>query len=574
MHQKVPNLTVRNGIFESRIQIPADVRVAYGKSVEQVSHGTRDFLTALAAHEETQRAVRARIALLRSGQAAAAQPKRPDWTPEKALAAIGAWERKETERRYLDAFYGRTPRFNFLDPEISRLQELVKSLDGRRWWEVPGFLEELVSAMAGEGIALTPDDPAIASLERPFGEALARVSRQTLLFGERDFSQWPPSGRQKARSGASRQQEEPQEGGAPRLSVLLETFIAHSSMPSKDASEMRGYVKRLIEHLGDIPADTVTTIALDGFLSRLRQFPHTRRPEILRLPFDEIVDKHGGEDADVLSTKTIRIKWFGAYNRLFKYAVSRELVARNPVTPALPSKKADQTRDREPWSGEQIAAMFARPLFTGCASLHGYRDSPGYLIAHDAKFWLPLIALFSGMRLDEPGAALAEEVKLEDGVWYFDLRGRPLSGARRVKNAQSRRVVPVHPVLIELGFIEYAQAQDQWLFPDLQHNGRQRTATSAISKWFGHWRKANGFHDPARMQDHHSFRHSFKDACRAAGLSEDLHDRLTGHAGSANQQISRGYGAGWSVKALGEAMSKVEFPTFPLAELKPFPVAS
>jgi integrase len=39
----------------------------------------------------------------------------------------------------------------------------------------------------------------------------------------------------------------------------------------------------------------------------------------------------------------------------------------------------------------------------------------------------------------------------------------------------------------------------------------------------------------------HSFRHGFKDALRAAGVSEDVNDALTGHAGGSS--VARGYGA-------------------------------
>jgi len=324
-------------------------------------------------------------------------------------------------------------------------------------------------------------------------------------------------------------------------------------------------VRRLIEHLSDLPAKAVTTVALDGFLAKLRRFPNTRRPEIMKLGFDEIVDRFGDdEDFATLANKTIRAKWFGSYSRLFGYALSREIVAKNPVIASMPKKKDDVEREREAWDGQQIKTMFATPLFTGAADLKAYREQPGTLLAHDAKYWLPVVALWSGMRLDELGAMRADELRCEAGVWIFDLTKRPLRGYRRVKNAQSQRTVPLHPKLVELGFVRYAAAQGEWLFPDLPHDEKDETATTAaVSKWFGLWRRANGFYEAGRIQDFHSYRHSFKDACREAGLAEDVHDRLTGHAGAANQQVSRKYGTGGSQRFLADAMAKVSFPTFP-----------
>jgi hypothetical protein len=55
--------------------------------------------------------------------------------------------------------------------------------------------------------------------------------------------------------------------------------------------------------------------------------------------------------------------------------------------------------------------------------------------------------------------------------------------------------------------------------------GRQRAA--AWSKWFGrHLRLTVGI-----AKVFHSLRHTFKRMCRDAGLPEEMHDALTGHAG-------------------------------------------
>ena len=60
----------------------------------------------------------------------------------------------------------------------------------------------------------------------------------------------------------------------------------------------------------------------------------------------------------------------------------------------------------------------------------------------------------------------------------------------------------------------------------------------------------------------HSFRHGFKDALRAAGVSEDLNDALTGHSGGG---VGRSYGAKdvvrrFGLKQLAEAVAKAEYP--------------
>lgn len=576
MNRKVPNLTVRNGIFETRIQIPADVREAYGKGVEQVSHGTRDFIVALVAHEKIAAAVKARIAALRSAEPSAlpAAAGEPTWTPDDAFAALKRWARKSIDRAYVEEFYGKAP--NIFSEAAKERGRQYDALSNWRWHEIPDMRERLAAALVSEGIEVSAGDHVITSLTSAFAETWLDVLDKSAQFRAGKFDAWslstggPPAAPPSA--PAAELVARPSQGNAPILSALVESYLKFAGLPSKEKSELRGYMRRLIEHLGDIPASSVTTLAMDGFLDKLRSFPVTKRPDLLRMPFDKIIERlKDDQQISRLAARTIRVKWFGAYNRIFKYALSRELIVRNPVAAAMPNKKHDQPRDREPWDAAQIGRMFAKPLFAGAASLRAYRDDPGDLVAHDAKYWLPIIALWSGMRLDEPGAARADEVRQDDGVWIFDLTKRPLAGPRRVKNTQSQRIVPVHPVLIELGFLDYVGRQGEWLFADLPHDSDEAGSTTAvISKWLGHWRRTNGFQTPDRKQDHHSFRHNFKDACREAGIAEDVHDRLTGHAGSSNQQISRGYGSGWSTKFLGEAMAKVAYPSFPIDRVRRF----
>ena len=53
-----------------------------------------------------------------------------------------------------------------------------------------------------------------------------------------------------------------------------------------------------------------------------------------------------------------------------------------------------------------------------------------------------------------------------------------------------------------------------------------------------------------------SLRHGFKDACRRAGLSEEVHDALTGHK---NGSVGRTYGLGVALKVLVESIANVGY---------------
>ena len=56
----------------------------------------------------------------------------------------------------------------------------------------------------------------------------------------------------------------------------------------------------------------------------------------------------------------------------------------------------------------------------------------------------------------------------------------------------------------------------------------------------------------------HSFRHGFKDAARAARVSEDLHDALTGHADwtyGAKDMVRR-----FGLETLADAVNRIKYP--------------
>lgn len=92
------------------------------------------------------------------------------------------------------------------------------------------------------------------------------------------------------------------------------------------------------------------------------------------------------------------------------------------------------------------------------------------------------------------------------------------------------------------------------MFPELEQDHFD-SWTGNWSKWWGRWaRQRLGIKD--RRKVFHSFRHSFKAACRRAGIQVDTHDLLTGHEGGST---GRSYGREeYGVELLDEAVRKIE----------------
>lgn len=218
--------------------------------------------------------------------------------------------------------------------------------------------------------------------------------------------------------------------------------------------------------------------------------------------------------------------------------------------------------DRLPFSADDLRRIFID------GPVHGQRkrQTGGQ---GDAQHWLPLLGLFTGARLSELGQLRVCDVCSDDsGIAFLSIG---TSGGRTVKTRTSVRKVPVHPELRRLGFLTYVDrvktsaGTEATLWPLLgSAEGRARTA--AFSQWFGNYLRREPVSITDRRKVFHSFRHLFKDMCRDAGLSEDVHDALTGHAGS--KSVGRGYGSGHSVARMHMEIGKVLAP-IALSHLNP-----
>jgi integrase len=176
--------------------------------------------------------------------------------------------------------------------------------------------------------------------------------------------------------------------------------------------------------------------------------------------------------------------------------------------------------------------------------------------------WIPLVGLYTGMRLEEICQLAPEDIKEET---YRDAHGKTRKVSviyatdegdnQGLKNAGSRRKVPVHAELVKAGFVDYVKAQSgPRIFPGLKANKAGREGANA-SIWFGKFlREKCEITDPRKV--FHSFRHLFKDVLREHGVQEQVSDALTGHT---NGSVGRTYGGDYyPLRPLVEAVGQFE----------------
>ncbi len=253
-----------------------------------------------------------------------------------------------------------------------------------------------------------------------------------------------------------------------------------------------------------------------------------------------------------LSLKT-QDKYFTMFRQLLTWATNEEFIDKVPGSGVkiVGLGKIDLKDGRHPYSDEQLRAIFSSPLYTGYKS-ESSRSQPGTLLKRDGKFWVPLIALYSGMRTGEIVQLLASDLKQEAGIWYFDVsKGE----GKTLKTASSQRRVPIHNILLDIGVLDLiSKVQGKGrIFPEIE-KGSDGYYSHHFSKWWGRYSAQAGFKSPKTA--FHSFRHNFTDALRAAELPEYVSKALVGHA---DKDVHSQYGKGPKLTQLKEAMDKVSY---------------
>jgi len=234
---------------------------------------------------------------------------------------------------------------------------------------------------------------------------------------------------------------------------------------------------------------------------------------------------------------------------VLEVCVTHELIADNPASGIKFKAARAATADREPFSGSDLKAIFKE------SSVYA-SGAPPRGSAGEAGYWIPLIALYTGMRLQEIGQLRLADIGESDGIRFFNVD--TFHEGQSLKTASSYRKVPIPEAILKLGFLDYvakmARLRHQHLFPLLNH--QRPVCTAAFSKWINRYLRTKcGISDSRKV--FHSFRHTFKDACRDAGLTEEIHNRLTGHAA---RSVADRYGTGHSLATLKAAIDRVSYP--------------
>src|SRR5271166_6379599 len=128
---------------------------------------------------------------------------------------------------------------------------------------------------------------------------------------------------------------------------------------------------------------------------------------------------------------------------LFNWAVDLRYIQFNPIVRMRVKDRRPKGSKRGIFTNAELQAIFSG----------NYRDQNR---GSDAKFWCPLLMVHQGLRAGEAAQLMGYDVAMStEGIWTVKVQ--PLAGRKVVKSENAIRELPIHPKLIDLGFVDYAR---------------------------------------------------------------------------------------------------------------------
>lgn len=215
---------------------------------------------------------------------------------------------------------------------------------------------------------------------------------------------------------------------------------------------------------------------------------------------------------------------------------------------------------RRAFTEEELRKIFSHEGFTGDSFTKAY------------QYWIPLIAMYSGARVEEIAQMRIDDIREAEGVLCFDINAKE---DKQTKNATSIRLIPIHPILLQIGLQEYLEKLrklgEKLLFPELAKKTPDEKSRygNTVSSWFSDFAKKLGvggpmndegqYSDTGKKASSHSFRNTFITKCRREKLETDMYRQVVGH--SKGDTMTDRYIDKYSPKELLEGViRKVSFP--------------
>jgi integrase len=309
---------------------------------------------------------------------------------------------------------------------------------------------------------------------------------------------------------------------------------------------------RLDEPLTDIPLP--------------KNLPNTARSLFAHYQYAQ---KHGWEDFSRVSVTTINDRYHYGLGRFLGWAIKEHVYLGERPRFECIDEENTAALPRDAFDDEELIALISLPLFNGCAGINRVW-TPGNYFVQSHLYWGYLILIMTGMRRGEMDHLHCVDLVTDKENWFFDLRpfdarkGRvALRDMRNLKTNSAGRVVPIHPLLLELGLLERVRELEAMgetrLFPEWEKftrgDGTVRWSQPMTKSW--QYIKEHILKITRADLTLYGLRHMLAEWLDDTDIAQRTRNRILGHATSVPERYGRN---GAQCRAQVAAIEAVEPP--------------
>jgi integrase len=345
---------------------------------------------------------------------------------------------------------------------------------------------------------------------------------------------------------------------------LEETKLSESTTEKTRETWIKSF-KLFVEIIGNIHISQLKHSHGRTFKGKISKLPPNRNK--IRMfrdkPINEVIKINKKRNGETLSITTVN-HHIQHLSTFFNWMRRNFDVQINPMEGIKIRQSKSKHDERERFTVEDLQKIF---------------DSNNYLTEIKRRkrnskvivgcYWIPIILLFTGCRINEISQLHIDDIKKFKGknLWYFDINDD--TDDKRLKNKSSKRMIPVHQVLVDLGFLEYVKKlkkkKEQRVFPELTYT--RDGYSKDVSRWFNEVYLTKLDIKIPQRKVIHSFRHTFIDTLKQGGFRMEMIEELSGHS-SGGESRSR-YGKRYTVDILyKDVMKKLKYPGIDWKELE------
>ena len=344
------------------------------------------------------------------------------------------------------------------------------------------------------------------------------------------------------------------------ISVGIDKFISEKyKLTSKSEMMMRTHIEMLIEEFGDISLGKLDRGMCVKFKDDIRKLPRNRSKiqQYRNLDFHEQVSLNVDEK-DRISTTTVN-NILGYVSSFMKWSRINGFVEVNFFEGMKLKKQIRQRDERDRFTEKEIKKIFQKHNYIEFTEVENHKYS---------NYWTPLISVFSGMRLNEICSLyldniIQEKVNGRKKIWCFNILEEPDRPDKHLKTLSSKRVVPIHDTLIDLGFLEFVELLKK------RHTNRQRLFQELKYGEGSYIRNVSYFFNKKYLpllglktdkKNFHSIRHTVVDHLKQRLVDISFINELVGHH-HGNIDLDR-YGKGYTTDIIyNKCVKKINYET-------------